>query len=154
LDHYGDASIRFILHTFPLPYHQWSFFANQGAHVAAAMSPTLPPAQAAYAWQRTVFENQDAFGNAATMNMSQADVIAAFAKLAPASVGVSAADFSAGIANATLNEDTRVSWKYGCYRSVSGTPTVMLNGIATQAGPEWTFDDWIQFLDPYISGQA
>lgn len=35
----------------------------------------------------------------------------------------------AALQNSTYNQLTRNSWKYGCERSVAGTPTFFANGV-------------------------
>ena len=32
------TQLYFLMHTFPLPYHTWSFIANEGAHVIHALT--------------------------------------------------------------------------------------------------------------------
>ena len=55
------------------------------------------------------------------------------------------------MADDDLNEDTRVSWKTGCSRSVTGTPSFFVNGVPVQADASWTLDQWTALLDPLYS---
>jgi hypothetical protein len=50
---------------------------------------------------------------------------------------------------ADLNENTRISWKYGCSRYTTGTPNVMVNGLQQQqVDSTWTLADWQALLNP------
>lgn len=145
-DHYGPSKLQFLFHTFPLPYHHNSYYANQGAHVVAASN-----ASAVYQWMEAVFAAQDSFGNAPTAGMTANEVISKFADLAASTTGIAALKFIAGINDPNMDWDTRVSWKYGCSRYVSGTPTFVINGVQVSADPSWTLQQWMQLLDPFFA---
>lgn len=146
VEHYGPHKLQFRFHVFPLPYHHNSYYANQGAHVVAAKGN----ASDAYKWMEAVFAVQEEFGNSVTANVTPSQVISKFGSLAEKSVGVPAADFIASIGGTVSDSATRVSWKYGCSRYVSGTPTFMLNGVQVAADPSWTLAQWMQLLDPFV----
>lgn len=143
--HYGNETLLFGLHVFPLPYHHNSFYANQGLHVVSSYNKDP------FTWLEAVFTNQETFGNPATINLTANQVIAKFASLAESSVGISALDFASGIASPALDEATRVSWKYGCSRTVSGTPMFFVNGVQVMAEPSWTLAQWTALIDPLLS---
>jgi len=142
----GQASkLHFILHTFPLPYHHNAFYAGQGAHVMNAGSDNL--------WQYvdTMFENQATYWDGATDSSTPAQVRQDMAKLVESKTGFPQNSFINGLNNDTLNEDTRISWKYGCSRGVAWTPAFFVNGISVLADPSWTLADWRMLLDPLLS---
>lgn len=108
LSHYS-TSLYFLLHTFPLPYHTWSFIANNGAHVIDALSGGNLTAVRAYT--DLMFDIQESYYNAATQSMSSADI---YKKLASDVKGVygDSADFLKQLStNGDINEETRISWK-------------------------------------------
>eukprot|EP01138_Halocafeteria_seosinensis_P014013 gb/GECG01014309.1/.p1 GENE.gb/GECG01014309.1/~~gb/GECG01014309.1/.p1 ORF type:complete len:217 (+),score=18.75 gb/GECG01014309.1/:1-651(+) len=144
---FGPSKIRFYLHVFPLPYHHNSFIANQGGLVAETLGGSV---QYTYNWMEAVYAHQDEFGNDETANMTMNDVIEKFGQLASSSLGVSQSDFVDGLNNRTLNLDTRTSWKYACSRSVTGTPSFLLNGVQAPAESTWTVQQWKQFLSQYL----
>jgi len=150
LAHYnvpGQASnLRFVLHTFPLPFHHNAYFAAQGLHVIAMedMSATWP-------YVDMMFTYQQNFWNPETADTTPNEVISAMASLTEKAVGFSSQSFIAGLNNDSYDGATRISWKYGCSRTVSGTPTFILNGIILYyATPEWTLSDWMQVIDPLL----
>jgi len=121
--HYGNQ-LNFLMHTFPLPYHTNAFIANQAQ-----------------------------FWNAATMNMTTFQVIAAMGSLVDMSGIMKGADWITGVNDANLNMDTRISWKYGCSRGVTGTPTFIINGVYTSADDTWTEADWYALIDGLLQQQ-
>jgi len=145
VQHYA-SNLHFRLHTFPLPYHTWSFIANQGAHYVGTSNST-----AAYAWTEAVFAAQESFGNSATSGQTRDQVIASFAALAEKNAITTSDLMTNGLNDPNVDWNTRVSWKYGCSRSVSGTPSFLVNGVAVQADPSWSLSQWQSVLDPLIA---
>ena len=146
-DAYGPAALELTVHTFPLPYHTWAFHAGQSLHAIAAhnRSAVLP-------WVRLVFANQEKFLN--SPRLDNESVSAGLDALAAAGGLLSKGTMSRQLSNATLNEATRVSWKYGASRGVSGTPSFLLNGVNLNADPTWDVTQWKQVIDPVIHPPA
>ncbi|KAK2574525.1 hypothetical protein P5673_000707 [Acropora cervicornis] len=66
-------------------------------------------------------------------------------------VGIDKSIIKDGLSNTDYFQDTRISWKYGCSRTVSGTPFFFLNDIfVTEATPSWSVGDWKQLIDPLL----
>jgi hypothetical protein len=144
-----EGQLGFIFHTFPLPYHTFSFIANQGMHVIAHAFNNSYEAVSTYA--TFLFKQQSTWYNANTMSMSTMDVVQNIAKAVEGQKIISSDAFIAGINDTVLNYETRVSWKYGCSRGqVTGTPTFLVNGVFVNASPSWTLDDWKQIIDPLL----
>jgi len=147
--HYGNQ-LNFLMHTFPLPYHTNAFIANQGVHVVSKATMNLT---SVHAYAALMFANQAQFWNAATMNMTTFQVIAAMGSLVDMSGIMKGADWITGVNDANLNMDTRISWKYGCSRGVTGTPTFIINGVYTSADDTWTEADWYTLIDGLLQQQ-
>jgi len=149
ISNYG-MNLYFIFHTFPLPYHTFSFIANQGMHVIANI--TNNNQKVIYQYASLIFDQQAMYYNAPTMNSSTTEVVNSLASLVSSQLKViKAEDFIAGIADVSINYQTRVSWKYGCSRGqVTGTPTFLINGVFIDASPQWTLADWQQMIDPLL----
>ena len=107
---YYPSSVYFLLHTFPLPYHTWSFIANEGAHVVDALTGGNMTAVRAYT--DLLFDIQPSYYNAATLKMSPADIVAKLTADVKAVYGDSSQFQRALTSNGDLNEETRISWKY------------------------------------------
>ena len=149
MDHYGDR-LAFGFHRFPLPYHHNAFYAWQAGGVIEANQP-----QDVWKWVDQffgpAFPNQMNFSNAATARASQVEVIHQLATMATAVTGISEHTFLQGMAyDSKIDEATRASWKYGCSRSVSGTPTFLLNGVLAAGQPTWKLSDWTALIDPLM----
>lgn len=143
IDYYGNK-ISVLLHTFPLPYHYLGFPVAQAMHVCVTNGAS------ARSFADFMFANQAAFWNDALANATLTQVSAQLSDLVVANKFSSASQFAAGMANPTLNWETRVSWKYACSRNVVGTPTYMVNGVQVQADPTWGLAQWRQMLDPLL----
>ena len=152
--HYGEK-LAYGFHRFPLPYHHNAFYAWQAGGVIDAMPPKAGLSRVwdwADAFFGDAFPNQANFSNTATADDSANKVIAKLASMAEATVGISAKDFMAGMAyDGPFDEANRASWKYGCSRGVSGTPTFMINGVVVDADPAWALSDWVKVIDPLLA---
>jgi thiol-disulfide isomerase/thioredoxin len=151
---YDAAKLRMTFHVFPLPYHRNAFLVAQvmfqkchlmfkaAAVVSAVKEENFVP------FATGIYSVMDEFGSAAS-NLTEADVVARLSDIA-ASAGVSYDVFLAGMKNSDRNMDARISWKYGCSRGVSGTPTFFVNGVPVAAESWWTVAEWKQVIDPLV----
>jgi len=143
----SPSQIRFYLHAFPLPYHRNGFYSAQGLKAVASESGL----DAAWEYVNVMFQNQGSFWDDPTFEMTGDQVQNAMGSLVQSSGIMSSDDFVAGLNNDSINMDTRIGWKYGCSRGVSGTPTFFINGILVGADSSWTFADWRSVLDPLLA---
>ena len=148
--HYGDK-LAFGFHRFPLPYHHNAFYAWQAGGVIAGAKPEGVWTWA-YAFFGAQYPNQENFTNAATATMSANDVLAQLAAMGEAATGVSKQRMLSGLAyDGPFDDATRASWKYGCSRAVTGTPTFMLNGVLVAGQPSWKLAEWQSVIDPLLA---
>uniref|UniRef100_K1PH68 Uncharacterized protein n=1 Tax=Magallana gigas TaxID=29159 RepID=K1PH68_MAGGI len=54
------------------------------------------------------------------------------------------------MADAWVDMNIRMGWKYGCTRGVSGTPLYAINGVVKVIDKAWSLTDWIGVLDPLV----
>jgi len=143
---YG-AKLAVNVHTFPLPYHFLGFPAAQAARVCVngGADPT--------AVLDFFFAQQSNFWNNALDNATYTQVQAQLGEMLVLNKLTTAAAFVKGMADPYVNNDARISWKYGCSRTVSGTPTFFVNGVFLNADPTWTLADWRSVLDPLLQAQ-
>jgi len=145
-------TVYFLMHTFPLPYHTYSFIINNGAHVIDHL--TAGNLTAIRAYTDLLFDIQVSYQNPATAKMSPTEV---YAKLASDVAGVydDSSRFQQMLSsNGNVNTETRISWKYGCSRTVSGTPSFLLNGVYIGADSSWSLSDWQSVIDPIINATS
>jgi len=145
---YGTR-IHFRIHTFPLPYHTNAFVVSQGLHVVANV--TMRNLEAIFQYATQVFQNQEMWYNDATKTMTMPQVVESLAAFVDKAGIVTKDKFMAGMMSTDINQETRISWKYGCSRGVSGTPTFLINGVGTSADASWSLDDWKSVIDPILA---
>ena len=145
----SSGQLYFLMHTFPLPYHTWSFIANEGAHVIHAL--TGGNLTAVLAYTDLLFDIQESYYNAATVKLSTQDIYTKLAADVKAVYADSDSFLTELTTNGDLNEETRISWKYGCSRAITGTPQFLLNGVSIMADASWTVSDWQSVIDPIIN---
>jgi len=97
---------------------------------------------------------QNNFWNDVVANLSSTQVLQQLAQLANQATGVSIAGFLTGMQDPNINMNTRISWKYGCSRSVTGTPSFFVNQLPVEADATWTLAQWAQLLDPLLNNTA
>merc|ERR1711871_515047 len=144
VDQAFPGKVALVVHTFPLPYHRWSFTAAQGGHFANSVGHFFD-------WMEAVYSNQEAWGNDPTANMTSADIVGQMAQVAASGGWTSTHAMAAGLEARVYDLDTRASWKYGCSRAVTGTPTFFVNGVVLlSALPSRTVDDWKKVIEPLL----
>ncbi|XP_068748495.1 uncharacterized protein [Montipora capricornis] len=143
---YGPKVLQFTVHLFPLPYHTNAFMAAQSVYAVDAFNSSL-----VMSWLTTVFANQEQLYNSQTMGKDRYDVINIISDLG-SDIGVDKSIIKHGLTNNEYNGHTRISWKYGCSRTVSGTPFFFLNDIfVSEASSSWSVDNWKQLIDPLLN---
>lgn len=145
--HYSPTQLQIVVHLFPLPYHTNAFMTAYTGNVITSLN-----ASGAFGWVDALFNGaQQNFWNDATQNMTAPQLASALASLAASTSGVSAAAVLAGLTDPNLNENTRISWKYACSRSVTGTPSLFVNNLPVAADSSWTLAQWTALLDPLFA---
>eukprot|EP01098_Paradermamoeba_levis_P006149 TRINITY_DN2553_c0_g1_i1.p1 TRINITY_DN2553_c0_g1~~TRINITY_DN2553_c0_g1_i1.p1 ORF type:complete len:225 (+),score=50.15 TRINITY_DN2553_c0_g1_i1:108-782(+) len=144
LSHYGPEKVQLILHVFPLPYHRNAFLAAQAGEVVSGVIGV----EMFWKWTNLIFANQNSFFNSPTANLSSNQVIDKMGSLVSSNLPISKSDFIQGMQSDDLNELARVSWKFAASKGIYGTPMFWVNGILTSADESWTYQNWLDLLDP------
>ncbi|KAJ4964034.1 hypothetical protein NE237_023973 [Protea cynaroides] len=149
LEYYGPR-LSLIVHTFPLPYHDYAFFISRALHIVNKLN-----APATYPLLELFLNNQWRYTNHHTYNMSRAYVVDHTVEIIAKAVGE---DLFSAIKSGfnDINSDlaTRVSFKYGCSRGVTGTPHFIVNGFPLpNAGSALDYEGWRSIIDPLINKQ-
>jgi len=140
--------MTFRMHLFPLPYHNNAFKMSIAAHGIANQNKTK-----IWDWVDAVFSHQDSFGNAVTASLSQLEIQRRIASLGTY-IGLPPSAVHKALEDDEMDSQSRISWKFGCSKGVSGTPTFSLNGVFLPAEASmWGFSMWRKFLDNLISNQ-
>jgi len=142
---YTNQTLRFTAHIFPLPYHRNSFMTAQGARVIA---DNLYHDDDIWNYLALTFYNQDYFSNQNTTYMTQEEVKENFANLTVWLMPDYSGILMKGLEDGNqYDTEARISWKYGCSRGVTGTPTYMANGVAINGAGSFTAAQWRNFLN-------
>jgi uncharacterized membrane protein YjgN (DUF898 family) len=153
VEYYGDR-LAFGLHRFPLPYHHNAFYAWQAVGAVHSMLGLVPAIALTNQFFSDSLPNQSNFTNDATSKLSQEEVIALLARVAAQVLSLTDAQVQNLLGRMAYGSDddesTRASWKYGCSRGITGTPSFLLNGVAVQGQPDWTLKDWQAVIDPVL----
>ncbi|CAF2781384.1 unnamed protein product [Rotaria sp. Silwood2] len=139
----GPADAHVVIDMFLDP------LSSQGLHVIANV--TNRNLDAIYLYTTKVFENQTTWYNDATKSMTIPQVIDSLATFVNQIGLVSKDKFMVGMMSDDINDETRISWKYACSRGVVGTPTFLINGVITSAGPSWSLSDWKSVIDTILA---
>lgn len=141
----NNKTLRFTIHLFPLTYHVNSFLASQGARVIA---DNLRDPNDMWTYINMVFANQSQFSNPATFQQTQVQIQANLATLVDHYMPQYSQVFASGLQyGSQADSEARISWKYGCYRGITGTPTFFANGVAIDGAENFSSDDWRNFLN-------
>ncbi|XP_022079227.1 uncharacterized protein LOC110973070 [Acanthaster planci] len=146
---YSNASISvlsFEAILFPLPFHRAAFPAAQASYILRLLREA-----AAYPWFDYIFEHQSKYYNGATLNLTQSEIDVMLAKDISSATGISMSDILTHFKDSDPSrEEEIVMWKYACSMTVSGTPTVFVNGVRVDFSLTWTLDDWRKVIDPLL----
>lgn len=154
-DHYEPNEVRIKVVLFPLPFHQHSFTATESVFTitSALGDDQFTP------WLEAMYENQERFWNKATKDLSAVQVTNELKELAkktlPSLTDEQWEKGMTGYGGTKADQHTRVTWKYACTRTVTGTPQYTLNGVPfDEADSSWKLKDWLRIIDPLVKSKT
>jgi protein-disulfide isomerase len=133
--------LQLNIHIFPLPYHHFSFEVAEAGHFIQVTYPERFIDFTAYFFnhQNTYLSDAVAWDYNTTLSRLANDTQTA--------TGVPSGEVLAALANSANNYSTRVAWKYGCSKGVTGTPTYLVNGVVSQdASGNESVKSWKKFF--------
>uniref|UniRef100_A0A0D9W2U5 Thioredoxin-like fold domain-containing protein n=1 Tax=Leersia perrieri TaxID=77586 RepID=A0A0D9W2U5_9ORYZ len=147
VDHYGKR-VTVLVHLFPLPYHSNAFISCRSIHTVNKINPSF-----VYPLLERFFKYQEGYYNQPTYGKTRATVDAEVTKnlVVPIVGEANLAAYKAGFNDSQSDHATRISFKYGCARGVTGTPYFFVNGIPlSDSGSPMEYNKWISILDPLV----
>ena len=143
-----NENFLFTVHIFPLPYHTFSFKLS----ILEKFIHDIYGETMALNYIRFIFENQEQYSNFNLSNLTIHQIDNKISEDVSKSFNQTIKKFELlnALQNSTYNEEARISWKFGCLRSVAGTPTHFVNGIRLNDSWELEYNDWVEFLKKYI----
>ncbi|KAG6507248.1 uncharacterized protein LOC121980916 [Zingiber officinale] len=150
LRHYSHR-LSLVVHTFALPYHSNAFIASRALHIANRLNSS-----STYPLLELFFKFQEKYYNRPTYNLTRASIVDDISRLATKVVGKdSLSSFLSGFNATETDSATRISFKYGCSRAVTGTPFFFVNGIPLAvSGPVPDYKAWRDIIDPLVAKQS
>jgi protein-disulfide isomerase len=143
-DHYGNRLIDVVVQQLPLSYHRNAFLSTQGLYLIEKEEPYRT-----FEYMQGVLEQNSALSTAATVNMTETEVLSMLGDIAEKSTGIDKNLFVSGIG--AYRSRTAQVWKYAIRRLFAATPSYAVNGVDLQLTDDLpTYDEWIAFLDPII----
>ncbi|MQL83689.1 hypothetical protein Taro_016173, partial [Colocasia esculenta] len=146
--HEYSPRVFLVVHPFPLPYHDNSFFSCRALHIANKLNKSTT-----YPLLEIFFKYQEKLYNSPTHKMSRESVIQHVVDLAVEAVGNSSRSaLENGFEDRRSDMAARISFKYGCSRGVVGTPFFFVNGFPLpDAGDALDYGQWRGIIDPLLS---
>jgi len=140
-----NETLRFTVHIFPLPFHRNSFLAAQGARIIA---DNLYHDDDVWNYIGWILETQSALSNQVTANLTQLQAQEILTTLTVEAMPAYSGIFAKGLEYGNqYDTEARISWKYGCSRGITGTPTYMANGVVINGAGSFTAAQWRNFLN-------
>lgn len=144
--HHYSPHVSLVFHTFALPYHSNSFTSSRALHIANKLNSS-----SAYPLLELFFKIQDKYYNKPTYNLPRSSIVHDFSKLAAKVVGKnSLTAIISGFNDTNTDSATRVSFKYGCSRAVTGTPYFFVNGMPLLTDSSLSYKKWKSIIDPLL----
>ncbi len=142
----SKQNFKYTIHFFPLPFHT---YAHKVAIGERFVQDTYGYEKA---WEYTdyIFRNQEAFYNGNISNYTLNAVGDLLGRLIERNLSIPYQPFVNSLNDPIYDQETRISWKFGCSRTVFGTPFYFVNGIKVDNAPEFQYKDWINFLQDFI----
>eukprot|EP00345_Euplotes_harpa_P015434 CAMPEP_0168338350 /NCGR_PEP_ID=MMETSP0213-20121227/12777_1 /TAXON_ID=151035 /ORGANISM="Euplotes harpa, Strain FSP1.4" /LENGTH=219 /DNA_ID=CAMNT_0008344101 /DNA_START=26 /DNA_END=685 /DNA_ORIENTATION=- len=138
--------VEVVVHMFPLPYHHHAFIATQLVPFVFDLHKNNTEVFEYISW---MLEHQDDYLEGG-LNLTEYQVKDKLCQESSAALKF----FTLKQCNDEFKTDahdwaTRVSWKYAAYNSVTGTPSVFLNGVLINT--PGSYQMWDMFLTPYLN---
>lgn len=158
-----NPNFKFTIHFFPLPYHTYAhraaiverfyIFTIKCLKVSSLPRYIQDVYGSAEAWRYVdwLFHNQETFynGNISNYTLIQTDL--KLADLVHQNLNLSPESILNGLHNPQYDGEVRISWKFGCSRTVSGAPFYFVNNIKVDDAPGFAYIDWVNFLKDFFN---
>ncbi|GKT34886.1 unnamed protein product [Aduncisulcus paluster] len=148
--YFTDAQLAIYYHLFPLPYHMFSYDMSLAVESAWNLEDN---SSVFFSFIYDFFNDQSQWDNDSTANTPRSTIQEDIANYVSSTLDdddISANEVLTQMRSSNMDEHLREFWKYGCEHGVSGTPTVMINGVEfvdwMYSDSEWTVSDWVTFI--------
>ena len=134
------------IHLVNLPYHTWSYYTVWAIYAAREFGED----KAKLMIEKLFSGDQDLFGNTAMGNVPQSKVPETFADYVQEKLGIDKVAYLSRFNDANVRSLASATFAFASKRGIDGTPTVYLNGVATDMGPDTPMSTWTQIIDELL----
>lgn len=141
------TQINLRVHMVNLPYHTWSYYTVWAVYVLNSID-----SQKAKEMIDALFTgDQNMFSNSALKDVAQSDIPATFANYASKKYSVDYQTFLDGFSNTDVSRLASQTFGFGAQKGIDGTPTIFINGVATDMDSETPISTWTQVIDELLA---
>lgn len=119
----NSAWLQLNIHIFPLPYHHFAFEVAEAGHYIQVSYPSRFINFTSY-----IFDHQDTYLSDA-LAWDYNTTLWRLSNDTQVATGVSNTEVFAALYDSSNNWSTRVGWKLGCSKGITGTPQYQVNGV-------------------------
>ncbi|KAJ9466884.1 Na(+)/H(+) antiporter NhaA 2 [Diplonema papillatum] len=144
----NNLPVSFTYHSFPLPYHLHAWRSAMAVEEAVQLLMRGGNTSRAAAFEvvaTAFFRNQFQFQNNVTATLDQRQVWNGIFWPIASGAGVAQKyqeEFGQAVNSSVLDSNLRIEWKYGCSRTISGTPIYALNNVISYDVAAWSLQQW------------
>jgi protein-disulfide isomerase len=141
------TQLNLRVHLVNLPYHTWSFYTVRAVYALKALSPDAAKEMIAALFSG----DQNKFSNNALLDVPESQIPAHFANYVSDKFKVDRAAYLEKFQDPTARSDAGATFGFGATHGVDGTPTVFLNGVATDLGTDTPLSTWTRVIDELLN---
>mmetsp|Transcript_5776 Transcript_5776/g.13568 ORF Transcript_5776/g.13568 Transcript_5776/m.13568 type:complete len:202 (-) Transcript_5776:3721-4326(-) len=149
--YYGAKKEKFQLcfYVTPQPWHPQSCILNEAILAAQSLK-----ADAAIPMMKAVYQKQDDFSDAKTMDKTRAQINSMLGDIAQ-EIGIPKPAFMQKLAlkeggGTYTTQALKFYVKHHRQRGIHVTPTAAVNGVLCETSSSWTLEEWRAFIDPIL----
>ncbi|KAH0786468.1 DSBA-like thioredoxin domain containing protein [Histomonas meleagridis] len=137
-----SQQINVIVHMLPLPYHTWAFVITRSILACNSLNEGTGNKflELLYAGDIDQFQNDPMKG------FGERDVLELVSKYVQEKLLINTQTFLTEYNKADISMAARIEFKFAASHSVSGTPTVYVNGVETELNAEQTQEEWDNYF--------
>lgn len=146
----ANDQFQFTIHFFPLVFHREAYTMSEAVHYIKKTYGN----EKALEFIDLIFTNQESFGTPETYNKTRFEVEDEVAQLVLKNLNLNTTKdvYLTGVRESANDEASRVSWKFGCSKGVTGTPIFFANGVKVDGAEAFDAKGFTDFFNQYLGG--
>lgn len=140
------TQLTLSVHFIPLPYHTWCNYMVRVIKTVQDISED----KARQFVDRLYNGDQDLFSNTALQDVSEINIPNTMLTYVSKTFSIDLQELTNHYSKAEVKSAASMEYNFGALHGITGTPTIFINGVATEIGPETTIDEWKAVIDPLL----